>query len=879
MAEGSAITVKIGAETDGIEQGLRKIQGSLKNLESNTKNSAAGVGQSFASMAGAVAVGQAAFEGFKAAASFGLSAVTNSISGLVGSFGSAISAAAQMETLETAFIPLLGSADAAQKRIADLSKFAAETPFELPEVAKASRTLETLTQGALATSEGLRLVGDVASGTNTPFEEMSTTIGRLYDGLQSGRPVGDVMQRLQELGAISGDTRSEIEALSASGKNVEAWAIAEEALGRFSGSMKLQSSTWGGLLSTFSDNVTQALAKFGEPIIDSLKPYLSATIVLVEGLAGKAAELGKQFSEKFIASSSAAKSFQTAIDAINIGETSKGFQLFWETTKLQAMQTGNEIYKSLVGAFQTAGDFLGKIFSPSGALISTAISAFELLGTKITQSIANNLAKAFAGNILTQGLSDSLFNVANDSYEAGIKIEQNLKDASGRIATQFTEAGAALPKSFEENYAKVPPLFADLEGLQTKISTLEAEIATRVAATNDQRAATTAQTEAELAKRQELRAATEAAAATEQANAVALVELETAINAAKAEGNEQLVKTLESEKQQLEGQQEIAKLTEEYKTKLGVNADEAARLANNFVNAKNAAAGIGDRSAIVTITTTVDDTRWKDLLAELSANSNPKAIAVALEVTGKDNVQDAFATLQNMETINKNHQVAMDVLGAKSLEEVKMNLDAVATPAQAQLAMQITGEDDLKSAIGNLDSFKGTKTAKALLEKQGFENIDQLKDALKGIIGEKRTKMIVESLGVKDAEAAKEALNAILNANGKKATITADADTTTAEKKIADLSTKTATVPLDGDTNPLKETLSAFSAGAIKLTLDAADSISAIRTALAEPIKMTLDGSGSGNSEGGTSGLTGLVSDIKGLLTELNRKLPTPALV
>jgi hypothetical protein len=157
--------------------------------------------------------------------------------------------------------------------------------------------------------------------------------------------------------------------------------------------------------------------------------------------------------------------------------------------------------------------------------------------------------------------------------------------------------------------------------------------------------------------------------------------------------------------------------------------------------------------------------------------------------------------------------------------------------------------------------------------------MDELQDALKGVVGEKRTKMIVESLGVKDAEAAKEALNAILGANGKKATITADADTTTAEKKIADLSTKTATVPLDGDTNPLKETLSAFSAGAIKLTLDAADSIAAIRTALAEPITMNLQGSGGGGSESGTSGLTGLVTSIKTLLEKIEPRLPVAALV
>jgi hypothetical protein len=41
---------------------------------------------------------------------------------------------------------------------------------------------------------------------------------------------------------------------------------------------------------------------------------------------------------------------------------------------------------------------------------------------------------------------------------------------------------------------------------------------------------------------------------------------------------------------------------------------------------------------------------------------------------------------------------------------------------------------------------------------------------------------------------------------------------------------------------------------------------------------MNLQGSGGGGSEGGTSGLTGLVTDIKGLMTELNRKLPTAAL-
>jgi hypothetical protein len=339
-----------------------------------------------------------------------------------------------------------------------------------------------------------------------------------------------------------------------------------------------------------------------------------------------------------------------------------------------------------------------------------------------------------------------------------------------------------------------------------------------------------------------------------------------------------LVKTLESEKQQLEGQQEIAKLTEEYKTKLGVNADEAARLATGFVNAKNAAESIGNKDVVVTVTTKVDDTQWKDLLADLAVNATPKTIAVALEVTGKDNINDAYSTLQNMEQINKNYQAAFTAIGAGSIEEVKANLDGIPTEAQKQLAMQITGEEDLDSAVRKLDSFAGTKTAKALLETQGFEKMDELQNALKGLESEKRTKMIVEALGVKDAEAAKDALDAIINNNGKKATVTADADTKPAEQKIDDLSKKTATVPLDGDTSPLQSSLSAFTATAQSITLDAAASISAIRTALAEPITMDLTGSNSGGGEGSSSGLTGLVEDVLEILTELNRKLPTAAL-
>lgn len=105
------------------------------------------------------------------------------VGGAAAGMKKAIDEAANMETMQTGFKVLLGGLSQAQARMAELANFAKKTPFELPEVVAASRTLQTLTKGALATGDGLTLVGDVASATNQPFADIAVTIGRLYDGL------------------------------------------------------------------------------------------------------------------------------------------------------------------------------------------------------------------------------------------------------------------------------------------------------------------------------------------------------------------------------------------------------------------------------------------------------------------------------------------------------------------------------------------------------------------------------------------------------------------------------------------------------------------------------------------------------------------------
>lgn len=212
--------------------------------------------------------------------------------------GAGVSRASQMQDFETSFTTLLGSVDAAEARISELSDFAAKTPFELPDVIKASRTLETLTKGVLSTGEGLRMVGDAAAITGQPISELSTWFGRLYDGIQSGRPVGEALMRLQELGLVSGDVRTKIEQMQKSGaKGGDVWQVAAAQFGKYSGEMERRSKTFSGQMSNLKDEIGRLMTEFGKPIMEALTPLLAALVANIGELKPIMAALGQIIAE------------------------------------------------------------------------------------------------------------------------------------------------------------------------------------------------------------------------------------------------------------------------------------------------------------------------------------------------------------------------------------------------------------------------------------------------------------------------------------------------------------------------------------------------------------------------------------------------------
>lgn len=86
--------------------------------------------------------------------------------------------AGDFEQTSIAFKTMLGDGDKASSLLKELSKFAAETPFEFPEIAKAGRSLLAFGIEAGNVQGTLRRLGDVASSLNIPLGEISEIYGK-----------------------------------------------------------------------------------------------------------------------------------------------------------------------------------------------------------------------------------------------------------------------------------------------------------------------------------------------------------------------------------------------------------------------------------------------------------------------------------------------------------------------------------------------------------------------------------------------------------------------------------------------------------------------------------------------------------------------------
>lgn len=277
MATIGSLSIALAAQTAGLASGMRSAIGIARSfagaLEGPLAAGAGGALGSMASTAGALLGPVAALAAPLAAVGAGLAAI-----GAATAYG--VSLYADFESAALALEVMTGSADRAKTMMADLTRFAAETPFESPELLQTTKLLLGMGISADSVMPSLRMIGDVASGLGQPIGEVAYLFGQVKS---QGRLMGDDLRQFasrgvpiyESLAQVMGVNKEAVRELVSSGKvgfpELEsAFALMSGEGGRFFNMMARQSQTLHGLWSTLKDAMNLIFLDLGEAVTEGL---------------------------------------------------------------------------------------------------------------------------------------------------------------------------------------------------------------------------------------------------------------------------------------------------------------------------------------------------------------------------------------------------------------------------------------------------------------------------------------------------------------------------------------------------------------------------------------------------------------------------------
>lgn len=298
-------------------------------------------------------------------------------------FASAIATVrGEYQQLEIAFETMLGSKSQADALMAQLIDTAATTPFEMKEIAEASKMLLAYGMAADEVNGTLIRLGDIAAGLSIPIKDLAflygTTMvqGRLYTQdlnqfLGRGIPLAD------ELAKQFGKNKSEVKKLVEEGKiGFPEVQKAIEALtnegSKFGGLMEAQSKTIKGQLSNIEDAWEQMMNEIGRSQEENISGALDITGKLIENWK----TIGKVL--LYVISIYGAYRAATMLAAI--------------ATRINAAAAQNMAYQQKLAAMQ--GIVLTNAQAGMAAATSTARYAFESLKTAFMSNPFGMLATA-----------------------------------------------------------------------------------------------------------------------------------------------------------------------------------------------------------------------------------------------------------------------------------------------------------------------------------------------------------------------------------------------------------------------------------------------------------------------------------------------------
>lgn len=215
-----------------------------------------------------------------AAAYVGFSAIKSGASTM-------IELAAEAEQAAVAFRVLVGDAEIANGVLQEIRDFAASTPFQFPDLQNAARMLIAFNFSASEVTDQLRILGNIAAGTNQPIGELAELVGkaRVQTTIYTedlNQFTGRGINVLDGLAKRFGVTTAEVKKLASESKITftDLQAVLEDlatGTGKFNGLMEEQAQTLSGTWSTLKDNVSAIATAMGTELLPALKQVVSWT--------------------------------------------------------------------------------------------------------------------------------------------------------------------------------------------------------------------------------------------------------------------------------------------------------------------------------------------------------------------------------------------------------------------------------------------------------------------------------------------------------------------------------------------------------------------------------------------------------------------------
>lgn len=390
----------------------------------------------------------------------------------------------EFQQLEVAFSTMLSSKERADRLMAEVTDFAAKTPFDLQGVAQGTKQLLAYGSTAEEVVGELRMLGDIAAGLSIPLGDLvylygtTRTQGRMYT-MDLRQFMGRGIPLAEELAKQFGVTKDKVGELVTEGKvGFEQMRTALVAMtsegGKFYNLMEAQSATITGKMSNLGDAIDQMFNDIGKSSEGLIAGAIDGAIWLVENYE----KVGKAIMDIVVAYGA----YKAAIIVVTTWQKAEKLLLEQMAVEKALLASANHA----LTASQLRAAAASKLFAAAQLKVKTAITGLGKLLTNpyvlataaITGTIYAVYKLATAKSI--EEKAQERVNKRIDEYNK--KSEEERQKASESIAAMKNASTTTYERvrAYNDLIAKYPELLDkyDQEKLKLmEIAELEREIA------------------------------------------------------------------------------------------------------------------------------------------------------------------------------------------------------------------------------------------------------------------------------------------------------------------------------------------------------------------------------------------------------------------